>query len=430
MDTKDGISAHMENVFCFFFTIECLLRCTAQPASFLLGSDRWWNLFDLALIFNCLLEVILSDVGIPNLTIVRMMRICRLFKILRIIRVMRFFRTLRLMVSSIVASMVSLLWVFLLITFAMYVWSLLFLHATYEYAKEVNDGKTGATQELLDNLVAEFGTVLTSLVTLFMAVSGGRDWSEIFYPLRELHVSYGWIFIAYIFFIVFGMLNVVTSAFVDILQQVSRRDRDMVIEEEMKRTMVYIEGVKQIFEAADADHSKTLSWCELEAHMEDERMKAYLNSLELDASQARALFVLLDVDESGEICVEEFVKGCMRLKGSARSMDVNMLLYETEKILFQFADFKHKASAQLQFIMDMLENPSLKKKDLASTTKSGSSGRSAGLAQMGRSKSRLEASLDALQHIDDESEPDDAPQPAPSASAPQLARAAPGSIAT
>ena len=69
-------------------------------------------------------------------------------------------------------------------------------------------------------------------------------------------------------------------------------------------------------------------------------MKAYLSSMELDVSQVKALFVLLDVDESGEVSVDEFVKGCTRLKGAARSMDVNMLLYENQKILYQFVAFK------------------------------------------------------------------------------------------
>merc|ERR1711953_994649 len=89
--------------------------------------------------------------------------------------------------------------------------------------------------------------------------------------------------------------------------------------------------------------------------------QAYLSSLELDASQARALFVLLDVDESGEVCVDEFVKGCMRLQGSARSMDVNMLLYENEKILYQFCSFKEYAEEQFEKIMQKIDPATYKK---------------------------------------------------------------------
>merc|ERR1712187_738810 len=82
---------------------------------------------------------------------------------------------------------------------------------------------------------------------------------------------------------------------------------------------------------------------------------------EIDASQAQALFMLLDVDESGEVNVDEFVKGCMRLKGSARSMDVNMLLYENEKILYQFCSFKEYAEEQFEKIMQKIDPATYKK---------------------------------------------------------------------
>merc|ERR1711957_192859 len=62
-------------------------------------------------------------------------------------------------------------------------------------------------------------------------------------------------------------------------------------------------------------------------------------ALELDVSQARALFMLLDVDETNEVELEEFIGGCMRMKGDAKSIDVNMLLYENEKMITIMANF-------------------------------------------------------------------------------------------
>merc|ERR1711971_227566 len=53
----------------------------------------------------------------------------------------------------------------------------------------------------------------------------------------------------------------------------------------------------------------------------------------LDSSQARALFMLLDTDDTEEVSIDEFVSGCTRLKGDAKSIDVNMLLYETEYMI-------------------------------------------------------------------------------------------------
>ena len=45
------------------------------------------------------------------------------------------------------------------------------------------------------------------------------------------------------------------------------------------------------------------------------------------------LFTLLDVDDSNGVGVDEFVDGCFRLKGAARSIDVHMLLLQVEKMI-------------------------------------------------------------------------------------------------
>lgn len=66
-------------------------------------------------------------------------------------------------------------------------------------------------------------------------------------------------------------------------------------------------------------------------------MAAFFASLELDVSQAHRLFQLLDTDGSNEVGIDEFLDGCLRLKGPAKSLDVNMLVYETEKLQRQMA---------------------------------------------------------------------------------------------
>ena len=60
--------------------------------------------------------------------------------------------------------------------------------------------------------------------------------------------------------------------------------------------------------------------------MQDERVKAYFKSLDLDTSEARALFVLLDLEETDEVPIEKFIEGCMRMRGDAKSIDVNMMI--------------------------------------------------------------------------------------------------------
>merc|ERR1712176_831694 len=89
----------------------------------------------------------------------------------------------------------------------------------------------------------------------------------------------------------------------------------------------------------DLDKSGTLSWEEFRAHLENQKVRAYFQTLDLDVSQAHVLFALLDADGSNQVTIDEFLDGCMRLKGQAKSIDLNMLLYMNKKVFDQISLF-------------------------------------------------------------------------------------------
>lgn len=84
------------------------------------------------------------------------------------------------------------------------------------------------------------------------------------------------------------------------------------------------------------------------------RSRPTFATLQLDVAQAHALFLLLDVDETNEVDIDEFVGGCMRLKGDAKSIDVNMLLYENEKMICTFTKFIEYAEEKFEGIDEAL----------------------------------------------------------------------------
>merc|ERR1719203_1291045 len=97
--------------------------------------------------------------------------------------------------------------------------------------------------------------------------------------------------------------------------------------------------MRRIFNDADTDEDGQLTWTEFEEYLSDSTTAAYFSTAGLDANIARTLFRLLDVDDTDRVGIDEFVGGCMRLKGAARSIDVNMLLYETEKMCYKLTEF-------------------------------------------------------------------------------------------
>jgi len=343
-DTKFGNSIWYEvteGCFCAYFTTELAMRyVAADRGEFLRGPDWKWNYFDVGL-------VCFSVLKFKSLSFVRLIRIVRLARVFRVIRVMRFFRSLRLMVHSIFISITDLLWVFALLFVIGYMWSIFIgIMVTLHFIDAKDQEETNSHRFL----ITEFGSVLSIMVTLFMSISGGRDWREFYSPLLNMNTLAGVAFLIYIFFVVFGVLNVVTGAFVDSMRQVSQRDNDLVIEEELKKVNEFKSEIRLIFEEADVDGSGTLSWDEFESHLQDERVRAYFASLQLDIAEARALFVLLDVEETDEVPIEKFINGCLRMRGDAKSIDVNMILYENEKMLCKLTSFTDYAEEKFEGI--------------------------------------------------------------------------------
>jgi hypothetical protein len=196
-----------------------------------------------------------------------------------------------------------------------------------------------------------------TVVHLFMSISGGIDWEQMANPLRKLDPVYVVIFVAYIFFMTFGVLNVVVGIFVENAKQQQEKDREIVTQTGLKQERQNIKRMRDIFKEADKDQDDTLSWEEFHEYLQDSEVAAFFGSLGLDVSVARALFVLLDVDDSNAVNIDEFVQGCLRLRGNARSIDVNMLLYENEKLHHQLLEFMETMEHKLEQLGRELKLP-------------------------------------------------------------------------
>jgi len=346
---SDRLHMMVEFCFCWYFALELALRMAADGKQFLDGGERNWNMFDLLLVASCVLDFFTDSFGS-----LRILRPFRMMRVLRIIRVMRFFRSFRILVYSIVQSLGSLVWIFVLLLFVLYAFAISILQLVQlEFAGHV---RSQIDTDKLDFVAANFSTVGRSLANLFMAISGGRDWKELIIPLHGISFLCAIVFSLYIFFVVFGMLNIVTGAFVESLTVVSRRDYDVASEEELKKTLTFKKDVQTMFEDADADNSGTLSWEEFQEHLEDERIVAYFKSLNLDISQAKALYVLLDLEEQNEVPIDRFIEGCTRMRGDAKSIDVNMLLWGNEKLLGAVTSFIEYTESQFTEIHGILSN--------------------------------------------------------------------------
>merc|ERR1712060_428515 len=100
--------------------------------------------------------------------------------------------------------------------------------------------------------------------------------------------------------------------------------------------------LKRIMNLLDLDGSGKLSWEELNDSMASETMLAYMASVGLELHDLRLFYnVLTDYGDCEEgVDVERFIEGCMAMRGTATSMDMQKQLFETTRLQRQFANFE------------------------------------------------------------------------------------------
>jgi len=70
---------------------------------------------------------------------------------------------------------------------------------------------------------------------------------------------------------------------------------------------------------------------------EDDKLRNYLEALDLTVEDGWTLFKLLDRQETNCVDISDFVDGCLRLKGQAKGIDLARMMYENKWIMEKLA---------------------------------------------------------------------------------------------
>jgi len=335
-------------LFCIAFVMELGVRVLAEKTEFFRTSDYMWNWFDTVIVFFSVLEQILDIAGrgsdLASVSILRVLRVVRVVKVLRVIRLLSFFRELRMMVASIIGCFKSLVWAMMVLLTVFYIFGLSFATGTYDSCW-VGD----QCGELTEDLQFRFGRLDLAMMSLFMAITGGIDWGDLYVLMKPLPSTHSFMFLVFISFSTVAMLNVVTGIFVDCAMKSSQDDREVLITEQIEVKNRALQDMMDMFGEMDDDGSGLVTLEEFESHLNDERAIAYFENMKLDVTEISTLCMMLDLDQSGNIDMEEFVVGCEKLKGESRSLDIAIVNYELKWLthtFLTFADFMEQQMIQ------------------------------------------------------------------------------------
>merc|ERR1719464_1701816 len=131
-------------------------------------------------------------------------------RLFRIGRIVRFIRALRVLVFSILCTLKSVVWSMLLLVIIIYTFGILFTQAVSDYQVALSIGeKSRLSDEDMEKLMYHWGTLPDSMLTLFMSISNGVSWFDVLRYVREVDEIWLWVFLVYISFTYFAVLNVV-----------------------------------------------------------------------------------------------------------------------------------------------------------------------------------------------------------------------------
>jgi len=306
-----------EVVFMCFYVFEMAVKCWVYGLSFFRGPHASWNTFDFSLVVAGLfaqIQFLLQIEHSVQWTWLRVLRPLQLVRSLRLVNFLRFFKDFRVIVDSLATAGHSFLYAGLVVLCIMFACSLVLVEGVGNYLQQTSIDSTFRQQ-----VVHYWGGIDVILMTLFRSISGGGTWGIPAQVLKEsAGTFYFTIFILYVSLVVFAVLRVLTGICCNHVIAASTSEKDASTMCELRR----------LFHLIDANGSGTVTSRELREHMGDEELSRYMGDLGIRGHDVLKIFQVLDCDSDDEVDIEELVSSFGRMRGTARNIDMVLLMIE------------------------------------------------------------------------------------------------------
>ena len=312
------MALYVEMGFCTFFAFEVMGRIAIHRQYFFVNENWGWNWFDFILVGAAIINLIYDQfVGysIGNVTFLRAFRLMRVTRILRMMRVVKFFRKLSQVLEALLMSVQAVAWVIVLLSSLFLLFALIFVQLVSQYLYETDamdecrrldcecDMRDILSCKPTEALVHYFGSVQQAMISLYMATTGGLDWTNIWDVLIKTGYYNGMFFLLFIFLFLFCIFNLLTGLFVNQALNSAQRDKDLKVFEQRAKEKEYVVELQELCETADKDSDGRISFEEFDEMMKDSKVLFWLASIGLDIADAKVFFDIMQKasETSGEV---------------------------------------------------------------------------------------------------------------------------------
>lgn len=297
-------------LFLAFYSFECSVRLFVQRWDFF----RYvWNLFDMSIVLVGIAGA-LADVAVSEGSDVADMQVLRSLRMVRMLRASRIlvaFDELYALVSGLKNAMKTLMWAAGLIFLMLTMWSIIAVEYMNKLVRKLDEeGHYGSCAWCAD----AFGSIFNANLTFFQIMTGD-GWSNLARPLIHKHPWTGAIFVAVIFTMVFGLLNLIIAVIVDSAAQAREEDLMHMAQRKDQSRAVAWECFNDMVFQLDENSDGAITVDELKTGlMNSPELAAYLTVMGVEEEDLHMVFELLDSNNDGTVCHEEFADQLYRMK--------------------------------------------------------------------------------------------------------------------
>eukprot|EP00928_Gymnodinium_smaydae_P075544 TRINITY_DN5855_c1_g4_i2.p1 TRINITY_DN5855_c1_g4~~TRINITY_DN5855_c1_g4_i2.p1 ORF type:complete len:605 (-),score=67.99 TRINITY_DN5855_c1_g4_i2:39-1853(-) len=304
--------------FGLVFTVELVMKLFGLRKAFFF---EIWNAIDTFAV----LTWIVTQVGgsLPfNSSLVRLGRLARLTRLLRLVRTIQSFDALFIMTTAMKGSFDVLFWSMILMAMVQLTLALLLNQCLIEYYFNYCDEKDTECHVMFEY----FGTFTRTFFTTFEMTLG--NWPV---PVRILcnRVTSWFLFLGVLYKVSvgFAFVGIINGVFMQETFKAALLDDIVMIRQKARAKRAHEDKMHRLFEEADShEYDGKVTWDEFSHIISDPQVALWLQSMELDVSDGRSLFNLIDRDNSGTIEIDELIAGVANAKGTARALDMKLLL--------------------------------------------------------------------------------------------------------
>jgi len=292
-----------------------------------------------------------------NLTFLRIARAMKLVKLLRVIRLMRMFRELRFITNSLMGCFKGMFWSLVLIIAIMYMFGLCFVQTTTSFLVD-----NEVPEEVLRDMDKFWGSMGSAMTSLYMSSTGGISWIEVAECLKAVGPYVYLLFFIYIAFFLFAATNMITSLFIESGLRIADQDAAGIIQEELDKHDFYLHQLRNWFKKLDTDDdSDEITYGAFCAHMQDQEMLAFARSLDIELVDLKQFFSILSANGKRTVDLETFIVGCIKMRGYAKSMDLQELMLSHKKAVAQQFKIEVMCNQQMRLLQRLCSRTSRNK---------------------------------------------------------------------